>query len=98
MKSSFTALLATGDLTAIHSKESFAMKKTFRAYKKVINPWLAYFHTASSLNAWRLGQEELQRFQRSALEVLKMDQGIRSRLLPIQHWHEHWSVHNNQNP
>ena len=38
MKSSFAALLATGDLTAIHSKESIAMKKTFRLISRTSIP------------------------------------------------------------
>ena len=98
MKSSFVALLATGDLTAMHLDERVAMRNSFQAYKEDIDLWLGYFHTASWLNAWRLGQEEQQRIQRTTLEILKIDQGTRSHLLPIQHWHEHWSVHNNRNP
>ena len=98
MKSSFMVLLATGDLTAMHKKERQAMKKSFLMYLHDINPWLGYFQTVSWLTNWRLGKEKQQRVHRSKLENLKTDHDLRSRLQPLQLWHEHWSIQNHQNP
>ncbi|WP_354010715.1 hypothetical protein [Endozoicomonas lisbonensis] len=98
MKSSFMVLLATGDLTAMHKKERQAMKKSFQMYRKDINPWLGYFQTVSWLINWRLGREKQQRVHRNKLESLKTDHDLRSRLQPLQLWHEHWSTPDHQNP
>ncbi|MCW7556239.1 hypothetical protein NX722_27140 [Endozoicomonas gorgoniicola] len=98
MKGSFMALLATGDLTAMHKKERQGMKKSFQMYRHDINPWLGYFQTVSWLTNWRLGKEKQLRIHRGKLENLKIDHDLRSRLQPLQLWHEHWSSQNHQNP